>query len=447
MQWSYAQAGVGLPRTSQAQRYAGRQVPLSQAQPGDLVTYRADASHVGMYVGNGQVIHAPYPGAPVRYDPVGMMPVVVGRRRRLTPRGTAPYDRERGWSRACVGWAWACCPGVCCVAVLRWRLRRRRRRRTARAGTRCSAVLDRRAAAVLDRDEPAYRATGRTGAPRRRVRRTSRDVPLAAWSYRVTGLHRSGDRATADAELRYRIEGYDKAPVVAARTLSLTRADGTLVRRPPTSPPRTRASSCGSRGRSTVVRGEHSLVLGVGQSGERAARTTRISPTVPCPPCREAWGDGLVGGRSSCSYRSRWTGMAGLLGAPASGYRGIAAVTTGEAGGSAKAPADRIIVNPDAYGVLGDFGKQVVLTHETTHVATRAPTTAATPLWLSEGYADWVGYRGTGRTAAQAAPELARAVRGRARARPRCRATRTSGSPATRGGWRGRTRAAGWPAG
>ncbi|MEG8275951.1 C40 family peptidase [Streptomyces sp. AHA2] len=75
MQWSYAQAGVALPRTSQAQRFAGRQVPLSEARPGDLVVYRSDASHVGMYMGNGQVIHAPYPGAPVRYDPVGMMPV------------------------------------------------------------------------------------------------------------------------------------------------------------------------------------------------------------------------------------------------------------------------------------------------------------------------------------------------------------------------------------
>ncbi|MFR9797207.1 NlpC/P60 family protein [Streptomyces sp. MS06] len=75
MQWSYARAGVHLPRTSQAQRYAGRQVPLSQARPGDLVVYRSDASHVAMYMGHGQVIHAPYPGAPVRYDPVRMMPV------------------------------------------------------------------------------------------------------------------------------------------------------------------------------------------------------------------------------------------------------------------------------------------------------------------------------------------------------------------------------------
>ncbi|NJP51009.1 hypothetical protein HCJ93_13235 [Streptomyces sp. SBST2-5] len=74
-QWAYQQAGVSLPRTSQGQRYAGRQIPLSQARPGDLVIYRSDAGHVGMYAGNGQVIHAPYPGAPVRYDPVGMMPV------------------------------------------------------------------------------------------------------------------------------------------------------------------------------------------------------------------------------------------------------------------------------------------------------------------------------------------------------------------------------------
>ncbi|MFE2099761.1 NlpC/P60 family protein [Streptomyces sp. NPDC059468] len=75
MQWSYGHAGIHLPRTSQEQRYAGRQIPLSQARPGDLVVYRSDASHVAMYVGNGRVIHAPYPGAPVRYDPVGMMPI------------------------------------------------------------------------------------------------------------------------------------------------------------------------------------------------------------------------------------------------------------------------------------------------------------------------------------------------------------------------------------
>ncbi|MFH0244724.1 NlpC/P60 family protein [Streptomyces sp. HK10] len=75
--WAYARAGVFLPRTSQGQLHAGRHVPLERALPGDLVVYRSDASHVGMYVGGGQVLHAPRPGARVRYDPVGMMPVAA----------------------------------------------------------------------------------------------------------------------------------------------------------------------------------------------------------------------------------------------------------------------------------------------------------------------------------------------------------------------------------
>jgi cell wall-associated NlpC family hydrolase len=75
MYWSWQHAGVRLPRTSQEQLYAGRRIPLSQARPGDLVIYYRDHHHVGMYAGNGMVIHAPYPGARVRYEPVNAMPV------------------------------------------------------------------------------------------------------------------------------------------------------------------------------------------------------------------------------------------------------------------------------------------------------------------------------------------------------------------------------------
>ena len=77
MQYAYRQAGVSLPRTSQEQMNAGVRVPLGQARPGDLVVYRGDASHVAMYVGGGMVIHAPYPGARVRYDRVDMMPITA----------------------------------------------------------------------------------------------------------------------------------------------------------------------------------------------------------------------------------------------------------------------------------------------------------------------------------------------------------------------------------
>ncbi|WP_141314928.1 hypothetical protein [Streptomyces spinoverrucosus] len=265
-------------------------------------------------------------------------------------------------------------------------------------------LLDRRAAAVLDHDESGYRRTGTaTGFAQVRA------LPLADWSYRLTDLHRTGDEATADAELRYRIAGFDKAPVTAGRTLGLTRdADGdwsvTSDR-----PARNSAEQLWDRGAVTAVRGEHSLVLGVGQSRKTLGLYADLGDRA-VPAVSRAWGTDWSGHVVVLVPQSL-EAMAGLLGAPATSYRGIAAVTTGETGtGTARAPADRIIVNPEAYGVLGSVGKQVVLTHETTHVATRTHTNSGTPLWLSEGYADWVGYRDSGRTPAEAAPELARSV-------------------------------------
>lgn len=76
--WSYAQAGLSIPRTSRAQ-YAGlTHVPVSDLQPGDLVFYATNTSdpntihHVAMYLGDGVVIHAPHTGDVVRYAPVAM---------------------------------------------------------------------------------------------------------------------------------------------------------------------------------------------------------------------------------------------------------------------------------------------------------------------------------------------------------------------------------------
>jgi hypothetical protein len=264
-------------------------------------------------------------------------------------------------------------------------------------------VLDRRAAAVLDRDRAAVAETGTAS-----WFRDVSAVPLASWSYKVTRVHRTGATATADAELRYQIQGYDQAPVTVARTLdlSLDAADQWYVR--DEKPARKAPQQLWDQGEVTVVRGTHSIVLGVGQTGERLHSFADLADHA-VPAVSDAWGTEWSRHVVVLVPRSL-EGMAGLLGSPASSYRGIAAVTTGETGAPAQAPADRIIVNPDAYGMLGTLGRQVVLTHETTHVATRADTTAATPLWLSEGYADWVGYRDTGRTPAEAASELGEAV-------------------------------------
>jgi cell wall-associated NlpC family hydrolase len=75
IQQAWRQAGVELPRTSSEQAQAGQQVPLSDIQPGDLVIYYAGRSHIGMYVGDGRIIHAPHPGTQVRFAPLMSMPV------------------------------------------------------------------------------------------------------------------------------------------------------------------------------------------------------------------------------------------------------------------------------------------------------------------------------------------------------------------------------------
>ncbi|MCD9142104.1 hypothetical protein [Streptomyces albireticuli] len=310
------------------------------------------------------------------------------------------------------------------------------------------ALLDRWSAALRDRDERAFLAAVDPAAEgyraeQRRVFANLAAVPLATWEYRLvrTGgfapAQGDGRRLAAETELRYRLAGYDAAPVVTKARLTVVERDGRWYVTAEDAP---RGRQLWQQGPVTAVRGERSLVLGVGQDRARlealAAAADRAVPAVAA-----AWRDGGPGegdedggdggdgksgkgrgGKGGKAGPGAWPGrvvvqmpasverMAALLDSPVSNYRGIAAVTTGEVGGSGEAPADRIIVNPEAYGALGSFGRQVVLTHETAHVATRALTSAATPLWLSEGFADWTAYRGTGRTARQAAPELARAV-------------------------------------
>jgi peptidoglycan DL-endopeptidase CwlO len=77
---SYAHAGVGLPRTSQAQYGVGQPVGLSQLAPGDLVFYYSGISHVGIYIGNGMIVHAANPRSGVETASVTSMPFMGGRR-------------------------------------------------------------------------------------------------------------------------------------------------------------------------------------------------------------------------------------------------------------------------------------------------------------------------------------------------------------------------------
>jgi peptidoglycan DL-endopeptidase CwlO len=77
---AWGSVGVSLPHSSRQQLSRGQPVAKSDLQSGDLVFFYSDISHVGLYAGNGQVIHAPRPGKSVEYIKMSYMPYAGARR-------------------------------------------------------------------------------------------------------------------------------------------------------------------------------------------------------------------------------------------------------------------------------------------------------------------------------------------------------------------------------
>jgi cell wall-associated NlpC family hydrolase len=72
-QYAYAAAGISLPHSSSMQSTMGVPVSRSQLQPGDLIFFYSPVSHVGMYIGNGQMVHASTSGVPVKTASIDSM--------------------------------------------------------------------------------------------------------------------------------------------------------------------------------------------------------------------------------------------------------------------------------------------------------------------------------------------------------------------------------------
>jgi cell wall-associated NlpC family hydrolase len=79
--FSYKAAGISLPRTSKAQSGFGAPVSKANLQPGDLVFFYSPVSHVAMYIGNGQIVHALNASKPVQVMKLDSMPSYAGARR------------------------------------------------------------------------------------------------------------------------------------------------------------------------------------------------------------------------------------------------------------------------------------------------------------------------------------------------------------------------------
>jgi hypothetical protein len=290
------------------------------------------------------------------------------------------------------------------------------------------AMLDRRAAAISHRDRESFFATVDPDAPRfvqsqHRMFDALASVPYRGWTYKLTDASPFQLSATRQAELgtgaftgkvtaRYRIDGYDHTAARLDLYYTFRQHDGHWYIAADTD-----GDSAGyltqrqlwDFGPVTVVRGEHSIVLGQGSKASLERHASEADAAVP--RVTRVWGTEWEQKVVVLAPDSQ-ARMAALLGAPAGKYAQIAAITRAESTMPTDVGvADRIVINPAIWAKLSRMGRRIVMAHEITHVATRTSTNTWTPSWLSEGFADYVGYLGTDVPADVAARELLREVR------------------------------------
>lgn len=272
-------------------------------------------------------------------------------------------------------------------------------------------LLTQREAAVADHDRAGYAATvehpeSPDGLAQLSAFDTAVELGVSALSHdrRFTDSTPAASRGLG-AVLRYRVAGLDTVDRTASVDyhLARTRGEWRIASELPSGPGSTAPwlVLAGAR----VHRTDHVVVAGTVAAGslteyadlaERARSDLGRAWAIPdrillLAPATSSETDALLG---------RAPG-----GAP------VAATTEGPLGADGLARGDRVVLDPEAFATLTPVGRQVVIAHELTHVAVRASVPGRSEPWLSEGYADHVGYGYAGLPAARVAAPLLAAVR------------------------------------
>jgi hypothetical protein len=293
-----------------------------------------------------------------------------------------------------------------------------------------AALLERRAAAIRGHDRAAFAGTLDPRSPaflasQLRMFDALRTVPLASWRYDVdpAGAPASDAPALARyraeawaprATLHYQLRGFDDTPTAVDQFFTFVLRSGRWYAASDSDfavAGRKTARDLWDFGAVQTVRGTRSLVLG--HPGHAALlRDLARQADAAVPRVSAVWGDDWAR-RAVVVVPDTQQELAAILGDDTDLTR-IAAVATAELPRDAageRPVGNRIIVNPPNFRRLGANGRRVVITHEVTHVATRDVSGADVPTWLVEGFADYVGYLGTGLSARAICQELAVDVR------------------------------------
>lgn len=359
---------------------------------------------------------------------------------------TPPEGRRRGWLAAAI--AFTLLTGLAGVALVGHRHGGPPDPPTVTAGTlaagrpappstatasppRAKAVrelLERRATALRQRDQAGFMATvDPLAAPefiaaQQALFTNLGGVPLSQWRYELDDAVSANlplrplDAAQLWAPrttLRYGLLGADEAPTARPLAYLYAQRGGTWYLTsdselgPDTAPTWRGPWDFGPCVAVTTASG---LVLGhPGQEQLLAAVAAELDAAVAAVTA--VWGQQWAR-RAAVILPGSLEEMRALVG-PALAVDGIAAAAVADAVDLAAhtAVGQRVVLNPDQAGRLPESARRIVLRHELTHVAARASTVDGAPLWLVEGFADYVGYLDSGLTPREAAPDLVRALR------------------------------------
>jgi hypothetical protein len=212
----------------------------------------------------------------------------------------------------------------------------------------------------------------------------------------------------AQVEVSWQISGYDAKPARETLPVTFVTRDGT-----------TYAASFSERfatgqrrpiwalGPLEVAKGKHSLIVGLGTESATKSYVSVADKAVES--VTRVWGKGWQQ-KVVIYLPAKQNQMEGVLGAAPNTYTQIAAVTMAELDTPAVGAPVRIVANPKLFEDLGKQGRRIVLTHETTHVASTA-TASPVPLWLAEGFADYIAFTAVPVQDESAAKELFKSVR------------------------------------